>query len=704
METTFKEYKKHTIKPGKVQMTKNEYLSLIKQPKKLPQSKNKTLYQSLRVYYKDDKNLLSSKEIEPPKKIISMSYNNESKKDIKKTPQKVIKKISVKGNFANKIKGKIIYKNSRNESSNLYNNKKIKQESSKENIFYSKNSINNNNDKENLTTTTTSPFTTPVKENSEKDKRDHLNLNNIYFSGDNIRRSINLRNRSKIKYSINFDNNNNNNYVFDSRPEINTIQYSHRNQNIINNNIFNIEDSPLSNKTYSPYRNTYNYSKNTNYNLINRISVNKINRVNSNKSINNDSNNNNDLDLLLNVEDLIMIEDKFSKLLKNVNDENINVVNKSCYEWWNFYFNCTLKGNCDYLFLDSRNKNIITCHNSLLLISIMLVYDLSFNSKVFIKLIEYIKKILFINHQNFLNICQYLISRIKQEFLNSKWVELLKEILSSQIEHKKFYFNELDQNLQSLNQFLSILISNLNTSNIILNPKIKTIYKNFMKYNSDTINNIFMSEILKIDNQGGSLLFSSQKFNQPIRNDFILKKKPIKPLTLILDLDETLMSFVYITKEKKEGLLRLRPFLYNFLNLVKEYYEIIIFTAATISYANPILDAIEIEKGKYFNYRLYRNHCSIVNNEIVKDINFLGRDISKVIIVDNMQQNFKLQKENGILISSFWGEDTKDKALLYLGKILVSIATDMISLNYTCDIRDVIKKYRDDILKQVSMN
>ena len=707
METTFKEYKRFTIKPGKAQMTKNEYLSLIKQSKKLPQSKNKTLYQSLRVYYKEDKNILSSKEIEPPKKIISMSYNKENKKDIRKTPQKIIKKISLKGNFANKLKGKIIYKNSRNESSNLYDNRIMKQENSKENIFYSKNSMNNNNDKENLTTTTTSPFTTPIKENNEKDKRDNHILNNIYFSGDNIRRSINLHDRNKIKYTINFDNNNNYNFNFDSRPELNTIQYSHRNQNIFNDNFYN-EVSPLSTQTYSPYINTYNYSENTNYNNINRISVNKINRVNSNKSINNDSNNNNknnnDLDLLLNVEDLIMIEDKFSKLLKNVNDQNINVVNKSCYEWWNFYFNCTLKGNCDYLFLDSRNKNIITCHNSLLLISIMLVYDLSFNPKVFVKLIEYIKKILYLNHQNYLNICQYLISRIKQEFLYSKWVELLKEIISSQIEHKKFYFNELDQNLQSLNQFLSILISNLNTSNKILNPKIKTIYNNFMKYNSDTINNIFMSDILKIDNQGGSLLFSSQKFNNPIINDFILKKKPIKPLTLVLDLDETLMSFVYITKEKKEGLLRLRPFLYNFLNLVKEYYEIIIFTAATISYANPILDAIEIEKGKYFNFRLYRNHCSIVNNEIVKDINFLGRDISKIIIVDNMQQNFKLQKDNGILISSFWGEDTKDKALLHLGKILVSIATDMISLNYICDIRDLIKKYKDDILKKVSMN
>ena len=75
-----------------------------------------------------------------------------------------------------------------------------------------------------------------------------------------------------------------------------------------------------------------------------------------------------------------------------------------------------------------------------------------------------------------------------------------------------------------------------------------------------------------------------------------------------------------------------------------------------------------------------------------------------MIIVDNMQQNFKLQKENGILISSFWGEDSNDKALLQLGRILVTIATDMIDKNYNIDIRDLITKYKDDILKNVSMN
>jgi CTD small phosphatase-like protein 2 len=213
-----------------------------------------------------------------------------------------------------------------------------------------------------------------------------------------------------------------------------------------------------------------------------------------------------------------------------------------------------------------------------------------------------------------------------------------------------------------------------------------------------------MSNILKINNKGGSLLFSSTKYNNPIINDYFIKTKPQKKLSLVLDLDETLMSFIYINNYQKEGILRLRPFIYNFLNLVKEYYEIIIFTAATQIYADPILDVIENNRGKYFNYRLYRNHCSIVNNNIVKDISLIGRNITKIIIVDNMQQNFILQKDNGILISSFWGDDNNDKSLLHLGRILVTIATDMIEFNFECDIRDEIKKYKDDILRNVSMS
>ena len=214
-----------------------------------------------------------------------------------------------------------------------------------------------------------------------------------------------------------------------------------------------------------------------------------------------------------------------------------------------------------------------------------------------------------------------------------------------------------------------------------------------------------MKNIVRIENKEGSLLFSLKQFYNPIMtNSYFIINQPTKPLTLVLDLDETIMSFIYKNYDKNDGIIRIRPYLYNFLNLIKEYYEIIIFTASTKIYADSILDAIEIQRGKYFNYRLYREHCSIIDNDYIKDISLIGRDISKVIIVDNMQQNFRLQKNNGILISSFWGEDNNDKALLKLGKILVSIAIDMIDNNFQIDIRDEIKKYKEDILRNVSMN
>ena len=135
----------------------------------------------------------------------------------------------------------------------------------------------------------------------------------------------------------------------------------------------------------------------------------------------------------LNIEDLIMIENKFNNILKNVNNKNFNVVSKICNEWWNFYFNSSLKGNCEYLFNNRQIKYLICCHNSLFLISIMIVYDLSFKDVFFYKSLDLVKNILILNEQNFLYICQYLLSRITKEYLKIKWVEQLKIILKKRI-------------------------------------------------------------------------------------------------------------------------------------------------------------------------------------------------------------------------------------------------------------------------------
>ena len=69
-----------------------------------------------------------------------------------------------------------------------------------------------------------------------------------------------------------------------------------------------------------------------------------------------------------------------------------------------------------------------------------------------------------------------------------------------------------------------------------------------------------------------------------------------------------------------------------------------------------------------------------------------------MIIVDNMPQNYKLQKENGIMIKPYWGEDNYDTALISLGDILIKIACNF------DDVRKGIVFYKDDLLNRVSSN
>ena len=165
----------------------------------------------------------------------------------------------------------------------------------------------------------------------------------------------------------------------------------------------------------------------------------------------------------------------------------------------------------------------------------------------------------------------------------------------------------------------------------------------------------------------------------------------------MLDLDETLISFKLEPGEENKGIIRFRPYLDSFLQKVKEKYEIIVFTSGTKDYADPLEDAIE-QEGDYFDARLYRQHTIAYGKDIVKDISRIGRPLDKICIVENMPQNYRLQKENGILIKSFYGEDIYDTALASLGEILMKIANEF------NDVRKGIAKYKNEILNNVTSN
>ena len=441
---------------------------------------------------------------------------------------------------------------------------------------------------------------------------------------------------------------------------------------------------------------TMNRKMNNSLDRNNSLIINENNNLNKSTDINNHYS----CEQLVNIEDLIIIEEKYETIEKLIIEKNYYVLSKTCYEWFNFYFNCRLGGNLTQFFIDNKIKKTIEDSNILSLISLLIIYEFSFHQKLFELHRKLITKISSLINKNYLLICNNFLSKIKKEFLNSIWVERLRNITLNRVNNKEYYINQIDKNTDEIYETITLIISSIKNNNKTFNKKIIEIFNNYSKFSHDKIYRIFLTNILKLNNSSGSILYSNLKSSSP-RINFKLKSSPIKPLTLFLDLDETLMSFVF--SKENEGISRIRPYLFQFLNLVKNYYELIIFTAARSDYADPILDVIEGKKGTYFSYRLYRESCSIINNYYVKDIGKFGIDLRKSIIVDNMPQNFRLQKENGILISSFWGEDINDKALLYLGRILVTIGMEMVEKNYMIDIRDELVKYRDEILRKVSM-
>ena len=236
----------------------------------------------------------------------------------------------------------------------------------------------------------------------------------------------------------------------------------------------------------------------------------------------------------------------------------------------------------------------------------------------------------------------------------------------------------------------------------------KKIYKN-KKKTLNTKNTPNSSKNSKIDTSLSIKSFFGED-NQPL---FIIQPKPEIPkllplkkktqkisknqnsqkttktpkFTLILDLDETLIHF---EESQNGGQFFVRPHTQNFLKKMSKIYEIVIFTAAIKSYADYIIN--KIDKNCLISYRLYRKHTILHNNLYIKDLSNIGRDLSKVIIVDNNKDNFILQPENGILIKS-WYNDPEDKALLGLGKVLEGVVKSRVE-----DCREYLKGVHEKIL------
>ena len=161
--------------------------------------------------------------------------------------------------------------------------------------------------------------------------------------------------------------------------------------------------------------------------------------------------------------------------------------------------------------------------------------------------------------------------------------------------------------------------------------------------------------------------------------------------TLVVDLDETLIHNV---EYQNDSFFLVRPGCVQFIETMAQYYEIVIFTAALQEYADQVIDQIDV--GNNIKYRLYRQHTSQNGPFLVKDLSLLGRDINKTIIIDNISDNFILQPDNGIFIST-WYDDMRDRFLDEITPLLREIVEKKVP-----DVKKALRAYRDQILRQVS--
>ena len=88
--------------------------------------------------------------------------------------------------------------------------------------------------------------------------------------------------------------------------------------------------------------------------------------------------------------------------------------------------------------------------------------------------------------------------------------------------------------------------------------------------------------------------------------------------------------------------------------------------------------------GKYIQYRMFRESCLAVEGNFLKDLNVLGRDLSKSVLVDNSPHAFGYQMDNGIPIES-WFDDPHDTELLKLERFLRT-------LHSASDVRPVVRR------------
>ena len=229
-------------------------------------------------------------------------------------------------------------------------------------------------------------------------------------------------------------------------------------------------------------------------------------------------------------------------------------------------------------------------------------------------------------------------------------------------------------NLAKTCKFRTILINYIKTS-FLINEKMNELVKIYQypedSIQKNSINNMNSNlennnDIIDLEEQD---IINNTDIKKEVNVPFLPPKKidDKREYCLVLDLDETLVHFY---EDNDEAYVKVRMGAERFITVLSQYCEIVIFTASTQYYCDIVIDGFDC-KNK-IDYKLCREYTDENDGINIKDLSKLGRDLNKIIIIDNIEDNYKLQPDNGLNIIDFEG-DENDNELQFLLEDLLEI-------------------------------
>ncbi|KAL6714167.1 mitochondrial inner membrane protein required for protein import [Lecanora helva] len=156
-----------------------------------------------------------------------------------------------------------------------------------------------------------------------------------------------------------------------------------------------------------------------------------------------------------------------------------------------------------------------------------------------------------------------------------------------------------------------------------------------------------------------------------------------RPYTLVLSLEDLLVHSEW-TRERGWQLAK-RPGVDYFIRYLSNYYELVLFTSVPSMIGGPIFK--KLDPYQVIMWPLFREATRYKKGKYIKDLSFLNRDLSKVILLDTDPSHAELQPENAIIIPK-WKGDPNDKGLISLIPFLEFVGAD------TKDTREVLESFK----------